>query len=78
MSSAAGVPGTSASRNCKLKRAAVYQRRRPERSAAYLVVRENLEMWLAQRGANCSADTRASKAGRVAVPPKQFSASFTR
>ncbi len=60
MSSAAGVPGTSASSNCKLKRAAVYVRRRPERSAAYQVVRENLETWLAQRragrrvaGANC-------------------------
>ncbi len=41
--SAAGVPGTSASSNCKVKRAAVYVRRRPERSAAYQVVRENLE-----------------------------------
>ena len=51
MSSAAGVPGTSASSNCKLKRAAVYVRRRPERSAAYQVVRENLEKWLAQRRA---------------------------
>ncbi len=35
MSSAAGVPGTSASSNCKLKRAAVYVRRRPERSAGW-------------------------------------------
>ena len=51
MSSAAGVPGTSASRDCKLKRAAVYVRRRPDRSVAYLVVRENLETWLAQRRA---------------------------
>ena len=34
MSSAAGVPGTHACSNCKLKRAAVYVRRRPERSAA--------------------------------------------
>ncbi len=34
-----------------MKRAAVYQRRRPERSAAYLVVRQNLETWLAQRRA---------------------------
>ncbi len=57
---AAGVPGTSASSNCKLKRAAVYVRWRPERSAAYQVVRQNLETWLAQRragrrvaGANC-------------------------
>ncbi len=78
MSSAAGVPGTRAGSNCKLKRAAVYQRRRPDRSAAYQVVRGNMETWLAQRSANCSAGTRASKAGRVAVPPKQFSASFTR
>ena len=78
MSSAAGVPGISASRNCKLKRAAVYQCRRPEWSAAYQVVRENLEMWLAQRSANCSAGTRASKAGLVAVLLKQFSASFRR
>ena len=37
--------------NCKLKRAAVYVRRRSERSAAYQVVRENLETWLAQRRA---------------------------
>ena len=51
MSSAAGVPGTSASSSCKLKRAAVFVRRRPERSAAYQVVRQNLEMWLAQRRA---------------------------
>ena len=49
MSSAAGVPGTRAGSNCRMKRAAVYQRRRPERSAAYLVVRQNLETWLAQR-----------------------------
>ncbi len=49
MSSAAGVPGTSASSNWKLKRVAVYVRRRPERSAAYQVARENSETWLAQR-----------------------------
>ncbi len=49
MSSAAGAPGTSASSNWKLRRAAVYVLRRPERSAAYQVVRDNLEMWLAQR-----------------------------
>ena len=49
MSSAAGVPGTSASSNCKLKRAAVYVLRRPERSAAYQVVRENLETWPASQ-----------------------------
>ena len=78
MSTAAGAQGTSASSNCKLKRAAVYVRRRPEWSAAYQVVRENLEMWLAQRSANCSAGTRASKAGLVAVLLKQFSASFRR
>ena len=34
-----------------LKRAAVYQRRRPERSAAYQVVRENLKTWVVQRRA---------------------------
>ena len=34
-----------------LERAAVYVRRWPERSAAYQVVRENLETWLAQRRA---------------------------
>ncbi len=51
MSSAAGVPGTHAGSNCKLKRVAVYVRRRPERSAADQVVRENLETWLAQRRA---------------------------
>ena len=43
------MPGTSASSNCKLKRAAVYVRRRPERSAAYQVVRVNLETWLASQ-----------------------------
>ena len=56
-SSAAGVPGTSAGSNCKLKRAAVYQRWRPERSAAYQVVREYLETCLpgaaARGGAGC-------------------------
>ena len=30
-------------------RAALYQGRRPERTAAYQVVRQNLETWLAQR-----------------------------
>ncbi len=34
-----------------MKRAAVNVHRRPERSAAYQVVRENLETWLAQRRA---------------------------
>ncbi len=51
MSSAAGAPGTHAGSNCKLKRASVYKRRWPERSAAYQVVRENLETWLQQRRA---------------------------
>jgi hypothetical protein len=50
-SSPAGVLGTSLGSNCKLKRAAVYVRRRPERSAAYQVVRENLETGLAERRA---------------------------
>ncbi len=49
---AAGVPGTRASSNCKYRRAAVYGRRRPERSAAYQVVRQNFETWLAQRRAD--------------------------
>ena len=51
MSSAAGVPGAIAGSKCNVKRAAVCVRRRPERSAAYQVVRRNLEMWLAQRRA---------------------------
>ena len=55
MSSAAGVPGTRAGSNCRVKRAAVYQRRRRERSAAYQVVRQNLETWLAQRRAGTLA-----------------------
>ena len=49
MSSAAGMPGAIALRSCGAKRAAVYQRRRPEQTAAYQVVRQNLETWLAQR-----------------------------
>ena len=49
MSSAAGMPGAIAVRSCGAKRAAVYQRRRPEQTAAYQVVRQNLETWLAQR-----------------------------
>ena len=47
MSSAAGMPGAIAVRSCGAKRAAVYQRRRPERTAAYQLVRQNLETWLA-------------------------------
>ena len=38
MSIAAGMPGAIAVRSCGAKRAAVYQRRRPERTAAYQVV----------------------------------------
>ena len=41
----------SSSTSWLMKRAAVYQRRRPERSAAYQVVRQNLETWLALRSA---------------------------
>ena len=43
------MPGAIVVRSCGAKRAAVYQRRRPERTAAYQVVRQNLETWLAQR-----------------------------
>ena len=43
------MPGAIAVWSCGAKRAAVYQRRRPERTAAYQVVRQNLETWLAQR-----------------------------
>ena len=49
MSSTAGMPGAIAVRSCGVKRAAVYQRQRPERTAGYHVVRQNLETWLAQR-----------------------------
>ena len=41
--------GAIAVRSCGVKRAAVCQLRRPERTAAYQVVRQNLETWLAQR-----------------------------
>ncbi len=51
MSSPAGVPGTRAGSNCKLKRFAVYVCRGLDRSAAYQVVRESLETWLAHRRA---------------------------
>ena len=50
MSSATGMPGAIAVRSCGAKRAPVYQRRRPERTAAYEVVRQNLETWLAPAG----------------------------
>ena len=49
MSIAAGMPGAIAVRSCGVQRAAVYQRRRPERTAAYQIVGQNLETWLAQR-----------------------------
>ena len=45
------MPGAIAVRSCGVQCAAVYQRRRPERSGAYQVVRQNLETWLAQRRA---------------------------
>ena len=44
------MPEAIAVRSCGVQRAAVYQRRRPERTAAYQV-RQNLETWLAQRRA---------------------------
>ena len=43
------MPGAIAVRSCGVMRAAVCQRRRLERTAAYQVVRQNLETWLAQR-----------------------------
>ena len=43
------MPGAIAVWSCGAKRAAVYQRRRPERTTAHQVVRQNLETWLAQR-----------------------------
>ena len=49
MSISAGMPGPIAVRSCGVQRAAVYQRRRPERTAAYQMVGQNLETWLAQR-----------------------------
>ena len=51
MSSAAGMPGAIAVRSCGAKRAALYQRWRPERTAAFQVVRQNLGTWLAQQRA---------------------------
>ena len=49
MHSGGGMPGAIAVHTEGVKRAAVYQSRRPERTAAYEVVRQNLETWLAQR-----------------------------
>ena len=43
------MPGAIAVRSCGVQRAAMYQRQRPERSAGYQVVRQNLETWLAHR-----------------------------
>ena len=43
------MPGAIAVRSCGVMRATVYQRRRLERTAAYQVVRQNLETGLAQR-----------------------------
>ena len=45
MSSAAGMPGAIAVRSCGVQRAAVYKRRRPERTAGYQAVPQNLETW---------------------------------
>ncbi len=55
MRSAAGAPGTRAGCSCKFQRAEVYQGWRPERSAAYQVVRQNLDTWVAQRSAGAGA-----------------------
>ena len=43
------MPGAIAVRSCGVIRAAVCQRRRPERTAAYQVVRQILDPWLVQR-----------------------------
>ena len=48
MSSADAILGPIAVRSWGVKRATVYQRRRPVRTEAYQVVRQNLETWLAQ------------------------------
>ena len=53
------MPGKRAAGSCRVQRAGVYQRRRPERSVAYQVVRQNLETWLARRrvgGLDAGAD----------------------
>ncbi len=57
----------------KLNRAALYVRRRPERSAAYQVVRENLETWLAQR----RAGRRGCKMQRSRPIPRARGRKFT-
>ena len=58
---AAGMPGTRAAGSCRVQRAVVYQRRRPERSVAQQEVQQSLETWLARR----SADWCGSVAGVV-------------
>ena len=68
MSSAAGVPGTSASSNCKLNRAAVYVRRRLERSAAYQVVRQNLEQWLLRRSVSSRCPASRERTECLGLP----------
>ena len=45
------MPKKRAAGSCRVQRAVVYQRRRPERSEAYQVVQQNLETWLARRSA---------------------------
>ena len=61
MSSTAGMPGVIAVRSCGVQRAALWQCRLPEQTAAYQIVRQNLETWLTKRRAGgCGAG-----AGRV-------------
>ena len=48
---AAVMLGMRAAGGCRVQRAVVNQRRRPERSVAYQVVQQNLETWLARRRA---------------------------
>ena len=53
MSSAAGMPGAIAVRSCGVKRAAVYQRRRPERTGG---CKSALRKWHMRRSAGgCGA-----------------------
>ena len=56
------MPGVIAVRSCRVKYAAVYKRRRPERTAAYHGVRQNLETWLARRCAG-ALDLRSDLSG---------------
>ena len=48
VSVAAGMLGIRPLGSCAVQQAAVYQRRRPERSVAYQVVEGNAETWLAR------------------------------